>query len=82
MPKLHHLLLQGPLSHPPPSTTPMAPTRVTPLIKRQVVAAAMEMKLACFSLSCQGGACMEACFKENFNGCALLHHKFFYKEEW
>jgi hypothetical protein len=32
-------------------------------------------------LPCQGGACREACFKENFKGCTLLHHKFFYKKE-
>jgi hypothetical protein len=39
------------------------------------VAAAAETKPICLRLSCQGGVCREACFKENFKGCALLHHK-------
>jgi hypothetical protein len=37
--------------------TPMAPTRVTPPIGQQAVAAAVEMKPACLRLSRQGGAC-------------------------
>jgi hypothetical protein len=41
---------------------------------------AAEMKPACLRLPRQGGACRKAFFKENFKGCPLLHHKFFYKE--
>jgi hypothetical protein len=61
---------------------PMAPTRVTPSIEQQVVVAAAETKPACLRLLHQGGAYREACFKENFKGCALLQQKFFYKQEW
>jgi hypothetical protein len=46
------------------------------------VAAAVETKLACLRLPHQGGACRKACLKENFKGYALLHHKYFCKEEW
>jgi hypothetical protein len=40
------------------------------------------MKPACLRLPHQGGSYTEVSFKENFKGCALLHHKFFCKEEW
>jgi hypothetical protein len=60
----------------------MTPIRVMPHIRQEVVAAAAEMKLACLKLPHKGGTCREACFNEYFIGCALLHHKFFYKEEW
>jgi hypothetical protein len=61
---------------------PLAPTRVTPPIGQLAVVAVAETKPACLRLPYQGGACREACFKETFKGCVLLHHKFFYKEEW
>jgi hypothetical protein len=70
-PKLCHLLLQGPRPQPPPLTMLMAPTRVIPLIERYAVAASTETKPICLRLSHQGGACREACFNENFKGCAL-----------
>jgi hypothetical protein len=54
----------------------------TPLIGQQADVAAAEMKSACLRLPHQGGACREVCFRENFKDCALLHHKFFCKEEW
>jgi hypothetical protein len=40
----------------------------------------METKLTYLRLLRQGGTYREACFKENFKGCALLHHKFFAKK--
>jgi hypothetical protein len=67
---------------PPPPMTPMVPTRVTPSIGQHVVTIVEETKPACLRLPRQGGTYREAFFKENFKGRALLHHKFFCKEEW
>jgi hypothetical protein len=53
-----------------------------PPIRRQVMAIAVEIRLVCLSLPRQGGTCREVCFKENFNGSALLLHILFCAEEW
>jgi hypothetical protein len=60
----------------------MAPTRVTPPIGQQEVVVVVEMKPICLRLPHQGGTRREVSLKENFKCCALLHHKFFCKEEW
>jgi hypothetical protein len=43
---------------------------------------AVETRLVHLRLLHQGGASREACFKENFNGSALLLHILFCAEEW
>jgi hypothetical protein len=90
MPKLRLLLLQG--SRPQPSLLPtlmkhpqgckMIIVVIAPPIGKLTVAATSEMKQVRLSLSCQGGACREECFKENCHYFALLHHNFFCKKEW
>jgi hypothetical protein len=45
-------------------------------------ATTVEMKLVHLRMSRQGGACREACFKENFNGSVLLLCILFCAEVW
>jgi hypothetical protein len=57
---------------------------VAPPIECKMMVVTVGMMPVCLRLLCQLGCLQEVCTEEfkNNNDLALLHHKFFYKEEW